>query len=59
MLNREIGTFVDVVWMEENLLRLLEPDSSPRISPQALAFTLIEMEPHDGITVISYPTMGN
>jgi len=52
MLNRNIRTLVGVVGMEENLLRLLEADSAPWISPKAPALALIEVETHDGITVI-------
>ncbi len=54
MLRGKIGPLVNVVRMEESLLRFLETDSSPRISPKALALPLIEVESHDGITVIPY-----
>ncbi len=52
MLRGNIGTLVSIVRVKENLLRFLEADSAPRISPQALALPLIEVKPHDGITVI-------
>jgi hypothetical protein len=52
MLNREIGAPIGVVWMKENFLRFLEADSAPRIPPKAFALPLVEVESHDGITVI-------
>jgi hypothetical protein len=54
MLSRKIGTLVGIIGMVENLLYLLETDSASRIPPQALALPLIEVKPHDGITVISH-----
>lgn len=54
MLNGKIGPLVNVVRMEEDLLSFLKTDFAPRISPKALALPLIEVESHDGITVISY-----
>jgi hypothetical protein len=54
MLNGEIGTLVGIVGMEENLLCLLEADSTLRIFPKALALPLIKVESQGGITVIPY-----
>jgi hypothetical protein len=54
MLSGKIGTLVGIVGMEENLLCLLEADSAPRIFPKALALPRIEVESHEGITVIPY-----
>jgi len=56
MLSGKIGTLVGIVGMKENFLRLLEADSAPRVFPKALALPLIEVESHEGITVISYLT---
>jgi hypothetical protein len=47
MLNREIGTLVEVVRMKEDLLYFLEADSAPRIAAKALALPLIEVESHE------------
>jgi hypothetical protein len=53
VLNREIRALVGVVRMKENSLCFLEADSAPWIPPKTLALPLIEVESHDGITVIS------
>jgi hypothetical protein len=56
MLNGQIGTLIGVIGVKENLLCLLEADSASRISPKTPALPLIEVESHDGITVIPYPS---
>ena len=52
VLNGKIRALVGVIRMKENLLRFLEADSAPWIPSETLALSLIEPEPHDGITVI-------
>ena len=52
VLMREIGALVQVVRVEENLLHLLEADSTLGILPKFLALPRIEVEAHRGITVI-------
>ena len=52
VLNGEIRTLVGVIRMKENLLRFLETDPTPRIPTKALTLPRIEVESHEGITVI-------
>ena len=47
MLNREIGTLIEVVRMKEDLLCFLEADTTPGIAAKALALPLIEAESHE------------
>jgi uncharacterized metal-binding protein len=47
MLNREIGTLIEVVRMEEDLLCFLEADAAPGITTKAPALPLIEVESHE------------
>ena len=46
MLSRKVRTLVAVIRMIENLLHLLEADSTLRVPPKALALSLIKMESH-------------
>jgi hypothetical protein len=52
VLKREIRALVRIVRMKKNFLRFVEADSAPWIPPKTLALPLIEVESHDGITVI-------
>jgi hypothetical protein len=47
MLDGKVRALVAVVGMIENLLHLLEADSTLRIPPKAPALPLIEMESHE------------
>jgi hypothetical protein len=47
MLNGEIGTLIEVVRIEEDLLCFLEADSAPRIAAKTPALPLIEVESHE------------
>ena len=47
MLNGEIGTLIEVVRMEKNLLCFLESDSASGVAAKALALPLIEVESHE------------
>ncbi len=47
ILNREIGTLVEVVRMKEDLLCFLESDYASGIPAKALALPLIELESHE------------
>jgi hypothetical protein len=46
MLLRQVRALVLIVRTQENLLRLLKPDASPRVLPQPLAFRSIKMKAH-------------